>query len=281
MTPSANRGDAPSKMRVAAIQMTSSADVAQNLATAARLVAEAAAAGASLAVLPENFAFMGLADTDKLAVAEAPGDGPIQAALARMSASHLIWVVGGTIPLRVDGEPRPAASCLVYDDAGVLAARYDKMHLFDVDVPGKAESYRESRNTAPGTGPQIVATPAGRIGLAVCYDVRFPELFRMMSAAGVDGFVLPSAFTVPTGRAHWETLLRARAIENLAFVVAAAQWGHHQNGRDTYGDSLVVDHWGNVLARQATGEGVVVADIDAAAQALARQSFPALAHRRV
>jgi nitrilase len=167
----------------------------------------------------------------------------------------------------------------VYDDHGRRAARYDKMHLFDVDVPGKAESYRESKNTAPGSRAVLIPTPAGLLGLSVCYDMRFPELYRQMSAAGAQWFTMPAAFTVPTGRAHWETLLRARAIENLSYVVAAAQWGRHASGRDTYGDSLVVDYWGTVLSRLGSGVGVVIAQLDLAAQAEARRNFPALTHR--
>jgi predicted amidohydrolase len=153
------------------------------------------------------------------------------------------------------------------------------MHLFDVDIPGKAESYRESNNTAPGAHAVLVPTPAGLLGLSVCYDMRFPELYRQLSAAGAQWFSIPSAFTVPTGRAHWETLLRARAIENLGFVVAAAQWGRHASGRETYGDSLVVDYWGSVLARLEGGVGVVIAQLDLAAQAETRRNFPALTHR--
>jgi nitrilase len=181
--------------------------------------------------------------------------------------------------LRLPGEPRFAQALLVYDDTGREVARYDKIHLFDVDVPGAVESHRESASMCSGQKVVSVDTPVGRVGLAICYDLRFPELFRQLSAAGATWFVLPAAFTVPTGRAHWEVLLRARAIENLAGMVAAGQWGHHDNGRETYGDSLVINHWGEVLARRAAGEGVVIATFDAAAQRAARAAFPALAHR--
>jgi deaminated glutathione amidase len=266
---------------VAAVQMTSSASVDDNLATADRLLGAAAAQGAQVALLPENFAFMGLNDADKLRVAEAEGDGPIQRALAEAARRHGLWVVGGTVPLLVPGEPRVAAACLVYDAAGRRVARYDKIHLFDVDLPGRNESYRESANVAPGSAPVVLDTPAGRLGLAICYDVRFPELFRALSAQGAEWFVLPSAFTVPTGRAHWEVLLRARAIENLAFMVAAAQSGFHASGRETYGDSLIVDFWGTVLTRLPRGAGVVTAHLDRTAQAAARANFPALRHRRL
>lgn len=268
-------------MIVAALQMTSGAEVGANLATAARLAAEAADRGARILVLPENFAFMGLRDADKLGVAEADGHGPIQDALASLARRHDVWIVGGTLPIATADGRRVAAACLVFDATGRRVARYDKVHLFDVDIPARDESYRESAYVAPGAEPCVLDTPAGRLGLSVCYDMRFPELYREMARRGAEWFVMPSAFTVPTGRAHWETLLRARAIENLAFVVAAAQWGRHQNGRETWGDSLVVDHWGVVLARLPAGEGVVTATLDRAAQAEARTRFPALKHRRL
>ena len=266
-------------LKVAALQMTSAADVAVNLELAARLLAEASAAGARVAVLPENFSFMGVHDADKRAIAEADGEGPVQRFLSRQARELSIWIIGGTTPMAQQAGERVAAACLVYDADGRRAARYDKMHLFDVDIPGKTESYRESKNTAPGTRPVLVPTPAGMLGLSVCYDMRFPELYRQLSAAGAQWFTMPSAFTVPTGRAHWETLLRARAIENLSYVVAPAQWGRHASGRETYGDSLIVDYWGTVLARRASGVGVVIAELDLAAQADARRHFPALTHR--
>ncbi|MFO1456642.1 MAG: carbon-nitrogen hydrolase family protein [Steroidobacteraceae bacterium] len=268
-------------MKVAALQMTSSADVGANLATAARLAESAVASGARVLVLPENFAFMGLRDADKLAVAEPDGRGPIQDALSALSRRLGAWIVGGTLPLATGDGRRVAAACLVFDADGRRVARYDKIHLFDVDIPARDEHYRESAFVTPGAEPVVLDTPAGRLGLAVCYDMRFPELFRIMAARGAQWFVVPSAFTVPTGRAHWETLLRARAIENLACVVAAAQWGRHQNGRETWGDSLVIDHWGAVLARLPEGEGVACADLDLAAQHEARTRFPALSHRRL
>lgn len=268
-------------MLVAAVQMTSGPDVAANLAVARELLGRCAAAGAAVAVLPENFAFMGLREPDKLAVAEPHGAGPIQAALAAAARELGLWIVAGTLPLRVDGEPRVAAASLVFDASGKCVARYDKMHLFDVDIPGKAESYRESAGVVPGEVPTVVDTPAGRLGMSVCYDLRFPELFRELLARGAEWFCVPAAFTVPTGRAHWELLLRARAVENLAPVVAAAQSGYHPGGRETYGHSLIVDHWGSVLARRPRGPGVVLAALDRDAQRSARQEFPALAHRRI
>jgi nitrilase len=259
--------------------MTSGPDVQANLAEARLLLEEARAADARLAVLPENFAFMGMHDADKLAVGEAEGSGPIQDFLAATARELSLWVIAGTIPIRLAGDARVAAAALVFDAAGERVARYDKIHLFDVEIPERAESYRESANMAPGKTPVVVDTPVGRVGLAVCYDVRFPELFRKLSAAGAQILVLPSAFTAPTGRAHWETLLRARAIENLCHMIAPAQTGFHPNGRETYGDSMIVDHWGRILARLPRGRGCVSADIDLDRQAEVRKSFPALQHR--
>jgi nitrilase len=266
-------------MQVAALQMTSGADVPANLEQARISLEEAARLGAQLAVLPENFAFMGLADADKRAVAEAEGSGPIQDFLARTASRLQLWIVAGTIPLRAGPDGRVAAASVVYRSDGTPAARYDKIHLFDVDIPARKESYRESAHVAPGSRPQVVDTPAGRLGLSVCYDVRFPELFRALSAAGAQILSVPSAFTAPTGRAHWETLLRARAIENLCYVIAPAQSGFHANGRETYGDSMIVDYWGRILRRLPRGIGCVVAELDLAAQAEVRESFPALRHR--
>lgn len=266
-------------MKVAAIQMTSGPDVAANLQQAGALLKQARERGAVLAVLPENFAFMGLKDADKRAVGEAEGRGPIQEFLAATARDLKLWVVGGTMPMTVEGDGRVAAASLVFDDSGKRVARYDKIHLFDVDIPGKAETYRESAHVAPGRTPVIVDTPVGKLGLSVCYDMRFPELFRRLSAAGAQIITVPSAFTGPTGRAHWETLLRARAIENLCHVIAPAQSGFHPNGRETYGDSMIIDHWGAVLQRLPRGQGCVVADVDLNRQAAARTSFPALDHR--
>jgi len=266
-------------MKAAALQMTSGADVQANLEQARTLLEEAARLGVKLAVLPENFAFMGLADADKRAIAESQGAGPIQDFLSRTALQLQMWIVGGTIPLRAGPDGRVAAASLVYRSDGTPAARYDKIHLFDVDLPARKESYRESAHVAPGSRPQVVDTPAGRLGLSVCYDIRFPELFRALSAVGARILSVPSAFTAPTGRAHWETLLRARAIENLCYVIAPAQSGFHANGRETYGDSMIVDHWGRILRRLPRGTGCVVADLDLAAQAEVRESFPALRHR--
>lgn len=270
--------------RFAAIQMTTTPDVATNLACARRLLEAAAADGASVALLPENFAFMGRRDADKRAIAEADGSGPIQDFLAETSARAQLFVIAGTFPLRASGgDGRVTNTTLAFDAAGRRVGRYDKIHLFDVDVPGKSETYRESAHVAPGAEVVVIATPAGRVGLSVCYDLRFPELYRRLVAQGAEVLVVPSAFTAPTGRAHWETLLRARAIENLCYVVAAAQAGHHPEagpgGRETYGDSLIVDWWGRVVARLPRGTGVIAADVDLPGLHAARASFPALAHR--
>jgi len=264
---------------VAAIQMTSLADVGRNLETARRLLRAARDRGACLAVLPENFSFMGRNEAERRAIVERDGDGPAQAAMAACARDLRMWIVAGTQPIAVPGDPRPANACMVYDDAGRRAARYDKIHLFDVDLPGGREGYRESANAVPGSQAVVVDTPAGRLGLTVCYDLRFPELFRRLVSEGAEIFSVPSAFTGPTGRAHWETLLRARAIEDLCFVVAAAQSGLHDSNRETYGDSLIADYWGRVLAREPRGQRAVVAALDKAGQQATRESFPALKHR--
>ena len=238
-------------------------------------------ASAVLAALPENFAFMGHDEADKLAIAEDDAGGPIQTEIASLARELGLWIVAGTVPLRVPGEGRVAAACLVFDAEGQRVARYDKIHLFDVAIPGREERYQESASVRPGKEPVCVATPAGVLGLAVCYDLRFPELFRRLVDLGAEWFCLPSAFTAPTGRAHWETLLRARAIENFCHVVAPAQSGFHENGRETYGDSMIVDCWGRVLARLPRGSGAVVAEIDLVRQREVRQNFPSLDHRRL
>lgn len=266
---------------VAAIQMTSSADTAGNLAQAGQLLHEARSRGARVAALPENFAFMGVVEADKFAIAETQGRGPIQEFVAAAARELGMWIVAGTIPLRTEDPARLVAASLVFDDAGRCVGRYDKIHLFDVEIPGRDERYQESSSVQPGSEPVCVDTPAGRAGLAVCYDLRFPELFRRLLEMGAQWFCLPSAFTAPTGRAHWETLLRARAIENLCHVVAPAQSGFHRNGRETYGDSMIVDCWGRVLARLPRGTGVVTADIDLVRQREVRQNFPSVSHRRL
>jgi nitrilase len=264
---------------MAAIQMVSGPDVAANLAAAADLLAQAADRGARLAVLPENFALMGRGEGDKVAVREAGGEGPIQAFLAEQAARHGLWLVGGTIPLRTADENRVRAACLLYNDRGWPVARYDKVHLFDVQVVGSAERYAESATIEPGDRYVVAETPLGRLGLAVCYDLRFPEQFRTLVERGMEILALPAAFTAATGKAHWETLLRARAIENQCYVVASAQGGQHANGRETYGDSLIIDPWGEILARLPQGPGVVLAEFDRERLESVRRQFPVLEHR--
>jgi predicted amidohydrolase len=268
--------------RVAVIQMTSAPEVQANLASARGLLERAHAEGAVMAALPENFAIMGRHEAEKIDAAEPAGEGPIQAFLGHCARELGLWIIGGTIPLRIADEPgRVAAASLVFDDHGRCVARYDKIHLFDVDIPDREERYRESATVVPGSEPVVVSTPVGRLGLAVCYDVRFPELFRVLQAQGAEILCLPSAFTAPTGRAHWELLLRARAVENLCYVLAPAQSGTHANGRETWGDSMLVDPWGHVLGRvSAAGPGLAVADIDRTLQQDLRERFPALSHRK-
>ena len=269
-------------MQIAALQMTSVADVELNLNTARQLLERARAGGALLAGLPENFAIMGRTEAEKLEVAEVMGEGPIQAFLGHCARELGLWIIGGTIPIRVEGDPgRAAAASLVFDDRGRCVARYDKIHLFDVDLPDREERYRESATIAPGAQPVVVSTPVGRVGLAVCYDVRFPELFRILQSQGAEILSLPSAFTAPTGRAHWELLVRARAVENLCYVLAPAQSGRHDNGRETWGESMVVDPWGHVLDRVAAqGAGLALGQIDRTLQQDLRMRFPALTHRK-
>jgi nitrilase len=267
--------------KVAAIQMTSSHVVADNLVAAGDLLREAKGLGCDIACLPENFAFIGLRDADKLQVAEPDGAGPVQSFLSDTARKLKMWILGGTIVIRGDSERRVANASLLIDDAGKRVARYDKIHLFDVTIPGRDEQYRESTHVTPGRELVLADTPAGKLGLSVCYDMRFPELYRELVSQGAEWLAMPAAFTVPTGRAHWETLLRARAIENLCYVVAPAQTGTHTSGRETYGDSLIVDYWGQVLSRLARGTGVITAEIDLAKEAETRARFPALANRQL
>jgi deaminated glutathione amidase len=267
--------------KVAAIQMASSPSVSANLLEAEKLVGEAAAAGARLVVLPENFAFMGRRDAELLEHREPDGGGRLQSFLAQLAVRHGLWLVGGTIPLETARPDRVRAACLVFDDQGQRVGRYDKMHLFDVSVPDSDERYAESETIEPGSEAVVLDTPFGRLGLAICYDLRFPELFRQLSALGAEVVALPAAFTAITGRAHWEPLVRARAIENLCYLVAAAQGGYHLNGRETHGHSLIVNPWGTVLGELARGAGAVVQELDLAYLASTRLSFPSLSHRRI
>jgi len=276
-------------MKIAAVQMVSGTDTERNLEVAARLIAQAADAGAQLVALPEYFCLMGRRDDDKLAVAEADSPdgaaaGPIQRFLADTARRHGLWLVGGTLPLAVPGRAdRVRNTCLVHGPDGRRAARYDKIHLFAFD--NGRERYDEGRVLEAGGTPVSFAAGAHRVGLSVCYDVRFPELYRALAgapgAAPCDLLCVPSAFTWTTGQAHWELLLRARAVENQCYVLAPAQGGVHENGRRTWGHSLIVDPWGEVLACREEGEGIVLADLDPARLAAVRQQLPALAHRRL
>lgn len=268
------------KVRVAGVQMNSATKVEQNLRTAAALIAQAADGGAQLIALPEYFCLMGQRDTDKVAVREIDGQGPIQDFLANQARQHRVCLVGGTVPLAAPAHDRVLNSTLVYGPTGERVARYDKIHLFRF-TKGK-EDYDEARTITPGgeVASFKLATEDGarlRVGLSICYDLRFPELYRGMSQP--DLILVPSAFTATTGRAHWEVLLRARAIENLAYVLAPAQSGRHENGRSTFGHTMLIDPWGAVVASRADGEGVVFGDIDPQLIADSRASLPALEHR--
>jgi predicted amidohydrolase len=268
--------------RVAAVQMASGPNISANLMEAARLIAVAAKDhGAKLVVLPENFALVGLSEQDKVKIRETEGTGPIQDFLANQAARHGVWLVGGTIPLKANDPKKVRAACLLWDERGRRMAHYDKMHLFDVHIAQTGENYAESMTIEPGDRPVVVDTPFGKLGLAVCYDLRFPELFRAMLEQGMEVLAVPSAFTAVTGMAHWEILVRARAVENLSYVIAAAQGGYHANGRETYGDSMIVDPWGVVLDRLPRGSGVVSADIEPARLKSIRRNFPTIQHRRL
>ncbi|MES2992376.1 MAG: carbon-nitrogen hydrolase family protein [Pseudomonadota bacterium] len=265
-------------MKIAALQMVSTTNVEQNLETARRLIAQAARDGAELVALPEYFCLMGRSDRDKLGVAEAPGEGPIQAMLASAAREHRVWLIGGTLPIRTDDPERVLNSNCVYAPDGTLAARYDKIHLFKYD--NGRERYDEGCAIRAGTVPTTVQAASLRVGLSVCYDLRFPELYRELMHPPCDLISVPAAFTHTTGLAHWELLLRARAVENQCYVIAAAQGGTHENGRRTFGHSMVVDPWGKVVAVLEEGEGVVLAEIEPARIASVRTQLPALEHRR-
>jgi len=262
--------------RIAAVQMVSGPDIAQNLCDADALVAEAAARGAKLVALPEYFPLISGDETDKVRAREKEGAGPLQDFLCETALRHKVWLVGGSIPLEASAPDKVRNSCLVFDDAGRRVARYDKIHLFGFQRG--TEQYNESRTIEAGGEIVVFDSPVGRVGLSICYDLRFPELYRAMGP--VDLLVVPAAFTHTTGQAHWELLLRARAVENLCYVLASAQGGTHPSGRRTWGDSMAVDPWGVVLERLATGPGVVVAEMDPVRIAELRASLPALEHRR-
>ena len=265
--------------KIAALQMASGPQLQANLMEAGRLIKEAAAQGAGMVILPETFVLMGKQEQERLAIAENAGDGPIQQFLQQQAQKYKVWIVAGTIPIRSDDPDHAYATSFLYNAQGDVVARYDKIHLFDAMVGENRDTYTESAATKPGTQPIVVDTPFGRLGMSVCYDLRFPELYRRLSEAGAQILVVPSAFTEITGKAHWEVLLRARAIENLCYVVAAAQGGYHVNGRTTYGHSMVVDYWGNILNMREKGAGIVTASLDLASLEQQRKTFPVLSHR--
>lgn len=278
--------------RIAAVQMVSSADIQQNMTTAERLMVEAAQQGAKLIVLPENFAVLDGGPQARFAEREGDLRAPLQGMLSRVARQQGVWIVAGTLPMitrpqqpgsvvteLTDGRVRPAS--LVFNADGVIVARYDKMHLFDVQVSDKQARYAESDSFEAGDSPVLVDTIAGRLGLSICYDIRFPELYRHYFANRVDLVTVPSAFTRVTGEAHWEVLLRARAIENQCYIIGAGQGGVHNERRETFGHSMIIDPWGRVLDVLERGEGIVIADMDNDALAAIRQRMPVFEHRRL
>jgi len=268
--------------KCAAIQMASSPNISSNLIETERLIAEAVEAGAKLVALPENFALMGQTEFDKIDQKEQDGSGPIQNFLATTAKKYAVWIIAGTMPIAdTNDENKVLAACLIYNELGERVARYDKIHLFDVHVPGTEEVYRESDTIIKGSVPLVIDSPFGKLGIAVCYDLRFPELFRSMQEQGMEVLIIPSAFTEKTGSAHWELLLRARAVENLCYVIAPNQGGFHINGRQTYGHSMIIDPWGTVLDCKKTNAGFVAAEIDLMRLHKTRESFPVLQHRQI
>ena len=272
--------------KVAAIQMASGPNVSANLNETKRLISDAVKAGAELVVLPENFAHMGMSEKDILGVAESsfsdenPDASPIQDFISTTAKDENVWIVAGTIPIKDEdsGSDKVRAACLLFNNQGEIVARYDKIHLFDVDLGDQGGSYNESSFTEAGDKVVVVDTPFGKLGLAICYDLRFPELFRDMVSQGVEILAVCSSFTSTTGKAHWEVLNRARAIENLCFVVSAAQGGYHVNGRETYGDSMIVDPWGGIIDRLSRGSGFAISDIESSQLRKIRKNFPVLDH---
>lgn len=260
--------------------MCSGGDVAENLETIDGLLGEAASQQVAIAFLPENFAIMGKRDADKVGHAEDPASGPIQDFLADAARRYRLWIVAGSLPLKSPLPGKCYGASIVYDAAGAARGIYRKIHLFDVDLPQGDERYRESATMHAGEDAVVVPSPLGRLGLSICYDLRFPEHYRRLLDDGATAFSIPAAFTVATGKAHWHTLLKARAIENLAYVIAAGQHGSHPSGRKTYGHSAIIDPWGQVIAQREAGDGIVVADIDTAMPGELRAKFPVLEHRR-
>lgn len=264
-------------MKVAAIQMVSTPAPAHNMARARQLVEEAARQGAQMVLLPEYWPVLGMRETDKLDVAEQVGEGPLQEFMSQLAQDTGIWLIGGTVPLAASQPGKVLNTCLVFNPAGESVARYDKIHLFGFSKG--TESYDESRTIVAGSSVGSFASPMGKVGLSVCYDLRFPELYRALGDCAL--IVVPSAFTYTTGRAHWEILLRARAIENQCYVLAAAQGGRHANGRTTWGHSMLIDPWGEIISVLDEGEGVVIGEMDAQQIEAVRSSLPALQHRRL
>jgi len=269
------------KRKAAAIQMATGPNVSANLLAAEQLIEEAVSNNAGLVVLPENFAFMGKTEKEALTIKESEGDGPLQEFLSNLASKHGIWIVGGTIPLEAGDASKIRSSSLTYNSEGEQVARYDKIHLFDVNLVEAEEKYNESDTFEPGSKPCVIDTPFGKLGVAICYDLRFPELFRNMLDQGMEIIALPSSFTAITGRAHWETLVRARAIENLSYVIAAAQGGFHISGRETYGHSMIVDPWGTVLAQVPRNTGSITCKIDTEFLSATRRNFPCIDHRTI
>ena len=268
------------KFKVAAIQMASGPNVSANLTEVGRLIENSVKQQASLVVLPENFAIMPVEESERIKAAEEFGDGPIQEFIAGKAAQHGIWIVAGTLGIKSPDSNRIHSASILFNDTGKIVARYDKIHLFDVRLES-GEEYNESRVFEAGNQVTVADTPFGKLGIAVCYDLRFPELFRAMLDQGANLFTVPSAFTARTGKAHWEVLVRARAVENLAYVIAAGQGGYHVNGRETHGDSMIVNPWGEILDRLPRGSGVVIGKIDLDMQKRIRASLPSIDHRRL
>ncbi len=266
--------------RVAAIQMVSGPDVGANLRQARGLLHRAAAAGAQVALLPECFAAFGCDDLVAVGAAEFDGSGPIRRFLSEQARELELWIIAGSLPLPREAHGKPFASCLVYDEQGRECARYDKVHLFDVDLPDGTRTYRESSDYAPGDSLAWIDTPVGRVGLSICYDLRFAELYLALREAGAQLLVVPSAFTAVTGAAHWEVLLRARAIETQCYILAANQGGRHPNGRETFGHSCLVDPWGRVVASLDSGPGLICETLDLDHLQQIREQMPVAAHRR-
>ena len=266
---------------IAAIQMTSGSNIQANLDDAAKLIEQAAASGANLIVLPENFSQMPMTEQERVGNAETPGDGFVQNFLSAQSEKNKVWIVGGTIPLKSNEKHKAYSSSLLFNDTGEQVARYDKIHLFDVLIKENNETYEESATTVAGEKTVVVDTPFGRLGMSICYDLRFPELYRMMVDKGMEICVIPSSFTAFTGQSHWESLIRARAIENQCYVIAAAQGGYHVSNRQTYGHSMIVSPWGNILGCVGTGPGVVITEYDKNLLDTTRNNFQVLQHRRL